>query len=289
MTTIPRVALVTGQEMAKPDPETHWLVGALAARGIVADQLPWQSDCDWAAYPLVVVRTPWDYFLRREAFLDWAERVASRTRLVNPCRLLRWNSHKAYLRELAGLGVPVVPTCWLASGMPHAIELLTATGWDEVVVKPAVSIGAIGARRGRPADPELQRHVQALLQDGDVMVQPYLAEVETAGELSLIYFAGEFSHAVCKRPRPGDFRVQDMYGGSKAAIQPPSDACDVAAQVLARLPAAPTYARIDLLCHAGQWLLMEAEMIEPELFLPLAPGSAERFASAIAALLTPAG
>ncbi len=112
----PRIALVTGATMAKPDPETHLLVDALAQRGIVADVPPWNSEQDWAAYPLVVVRTPWDYFRHLDAFLAWAERTSALTHLVNPVAVIAWNSHKGYLRELAAGGVATVPTLWIERG-----------------------------------------------------------------------------------------------------------------------------------------------------------------------------
>lgn len=285
MTEHHRIALVTGLEMAKPDPESHLLVDALAAIGISADVLAWQTACDWSAYSLVLVRTPWDYFRHREAFLNWAENVNRVARLVNPSQVLRWNSHKGYLRELSEAGVPVVPTLWLGHGTSDLASLHTCE-WGEVVVKPAVSIGAIGARRGHLSDTGMLEHVQTLLVDGDVMVQPYIAEVADAGELSLIYFGGEFSHAVRKLPKPGDFRVQDMYGGTKELVAPAQAARDLAGMVLRCIPDDTAYARIDLVSHSDRWFLMELELIEPELFLPLSPGSAERFAAAISRYLS---
>ena len=168
-----RIALATGATMAKPDPETHWLVAALADLGVTADVLPWDADIDWSAYPLVVVRTPWDYFQRLPEFLAWAERTSVQTRLVNSLSVLRWNSHKGYLRELAEHGIATVPTRWLEhlsglsaeAGLPQAhAELLAlrAQGWEELVVKPAVSIGAIGALRARVDDPACATHLAAL-------------------------------------------------------------------------------------------------------------------------------
>ena len=152
-----RIALVTGASMAKPDPESHLLVAALARRGIAADLVPWDSAQAWASYRLVVVRTPWDYFARLEEFLHWARTTSALTDFVNPFPVIEWNSHKAYLRELAAAGIATVPTLWLARGASDAATCLRDRGWDEVVVKPAVSIGAIGALRARAADPACVR------------------------------------------------------------------------------------------------------------------------------------
>ena len=109
----PTIALATSAEMPKPDPESHLLVAALAQRGIDARLIPWDSQVDWPVFPLVLVRTPWDYFRRLPQFLAWAEQVQARTLLLNPCAVLAWNSHKRYLRQLAQQGLATVPTLWL--------------------------------------------------------------------------------------------------------------------------------------------------------------------------------
>ena len=283
MEASPRIVLVTGAEMAKPDPETHHLVAALAQLGIDTDVVPWDSPTDWAVYPLVVVRTPWDYFRRLPAFLAWAERTSQLTRFVNPCAVIDWNCHKQYLRELAADGIPTVPTLWLDQGCTDARAQLAARGWGEVVVKPAISIGAIGALRAEASAPACLAHLDTLVAEGDVMVQPFVASVAEAGEVSLVYFGGRFSHAIRKQPAAGDYRVQDMYGGTVHPHQPTAAELAVAEAVLARTPAPTTYARIDLVEFAGAPALMEAELIEPELFLGATPEAALNFARVLQA------
>lgn len=281
----PRIALVTGAEMAKPDPETHYLVAALAQLGVAADIVPWDAPVDWAAWPLVVVRTPWDYFRRLPEFLAWAERTRRLARFVNPYEVIDWNSHKQYLRGLAEAGIATVPTLWLDHGCGDARARLAARGWGEVVVKPAVSIGAIGALRAAALDPACLEHLDRLVAEGDVMVQPFVASVAEAGEVSLVYFGGRFSHAIRKQPAPGDFRVQDMYGGTVHPHQPTAAELAVADAVLARTPAPTTYARIDLVEFDGAPALMEAELIEPELFLGATPEAAMNFARVLAGMV----
>ena len=276
------ISLVTGATMAKPDPETHSLVDALGRIGIAALVMPWDQQTDWAAFPLVVVRTPWDYFKRLPEFLAWADRTSRLTRFVNPYAVIEWNSHKDYLRELAGQGVPTVPTLWLGRGCDDAARRLEETGWSEVVVKPAVSIGAIGALRAIAADAACQRHLTALVAAGDVMVQPYVSSVASDGEVSLVYFDGRFSHAIRKVPKAGDFRVQDMYGGTNHAHTPSADELDLAAVALAATPEPTTYARVDLVrLPDGRPAVMELELIEPELFLGATPDAAPRFAEVL--------
>ena len=276
-----RIALVTGASMAKPDPESHLLVAALARRGIAADLVPWDSAQAWASYPLVVVRTPWDYFARLDEFLHWARTTSALTDFVNPFPVIEWNSHKAYLRELAAAGIATVPTLWLARGASDAATCLRDRGWDEVVVKPAVSIGAIGALRARAADPACVRHVEQLVAEGDVLIQPFVASVAAVGEVSLIYFGGAFSHAIRKQPAPGDFRVQDMYGGTVHTHAPSAAEYELAARALACVPPPTAYARIDLVEFDHKPAVMEIELIEPELFLGASALAADRFADVL--------
>lgn len=277
-----RIVLVTGATMAKPDPETHLLVAALARIGVEAVVAPWDSPEDWAAYPLVVVRTPWDYFRRLPEFLGWAARTSQLTAFVNPVSVIEWNSHKAYLRELAAKGIPTVPTLWLDRGAADGAARLAATGWGEVVVKPAVSIGAIGALKAHAADPACTAHLTALLAEGDVLVQPFIESVAAQGEVSLIYFGGAFSHAIRKQPAAGDYRVQDMYGGTNHPYQPAADEVELATLALSATPAPTTYARVDMVrLPDGGPAVMELELIEPELFLGVAPDAPARFAEVL--------
>lgn len=281
MNSSTRIALVTGASMAKPDPESHLLVAALARRGIAAELVPWDSAQAWASYRLVVVRTPWDYFARLQEFLDWARRTSALTDFVNPFSVIEWNSHKAYLRELASAGIATVPTLWLARGAVDAATRLRDCGWEEVVVKPAVSIGAIGALRVRAADPACVWHVEQLVTEGDVLIQPFVASVAAAGEVSLIYFGGAFSHAIRKQPAPGDFRVQDMYGGTVHAHDPSDAEYELAARALACVPSPTAYARVDVVEFDHEPAVMEIELIEPELFLGASEFAADRFANVL--------
>lgn len=282
MNTSACVALVTGSEMAKPDPESHLLLAALTELGVEAEMVSWRDHRDWSRYPLVVLRTPWDYFRHLDEFLAWAASVDAGTQLVNPRALLEWNSHKAYLRDLAAQGVPTIPTLWLQQSAADGVGQMLAQGWAQVVVKPTVSIGAIGAMLGEATDPALQAHLRHLLATGDVMVQPYIESIAEAGELSLIYFGGRYSHAIRKRPKAGDYRVQDMYGGRNEPDEPGADALALGEQVLGQVPLPTAYVRVDMVWFGGVWCLMELELIDPELFFPLAPASAAAFAQEIA-------
>jgi hypothetical protein len=155
----PDVVLVTASEMPKPDTESALIVAALAARGVEAASLAWDEDVDWSRIPLVVCRSPWDYYYRAGAFLEWADAVAATTRLENPAPVLRWNAHKSYLIDLAEAGVAIVPTTLVARGADEETLLAALAKHHQVIIKPAVSVGAIGALMTEAGDPAADDHL----------------------------------------------------------------------------------------------------------------------------------
>lgn len=280
------IALITGRSMPRADTESALLIEALAEREMAAALLPWSDDTDWAAVPLVVIRSPWDYIGDRDGFLHWTERVAEQTTVLNPVEVLRWNSHKGYLLDLGRAGVPIVPTRLVrqdADADDQMAGLQTVSG--EAVIKPAVGSGARGAVRA-PADSATSiDHLSRLVVRGDALVQPMVESVTTAGEASLIFLDGQFSHAVGKVPAAGDYRVQELYGGRLRTLEPTAEQLAVAAAALREIPAPTAYARVDLVDlvdgESGP-AVMELKVIEPELFLPMSDGSADAFARCLA-------
>jgi glutathione synthase/RimK-type ligase-like ATP-grasp enzyme len=270
----------TGPTSPFPDPEAPLVAHGLRARGQEAAAVAWDADVDWTAYDLVVVRSPWDYFERLEEFLCWVDRVAAVTRIVNPSNVIRWNAHKGYLGDLGRQGVPVLPTLSLPAGAPDAIASLVATGWDDVVLKPAVDGGARKALRAPAASAEAGAHLERLIEDGDVIVQPFASGVAN-GEVSLVYFDGRFSHSVRKVPAAGDYRVQALHGGSEHPHQPTPEEFEVAAAALFLAPGELTYGRVDLIDVGGRPTLMELELIEPDLFLRSDPRALDRLVDAV--------
>lgn len=285
------LALVTASRMPKPDPESGLLVDALAQLGLRATIRVWDQPCDWSQFPLVVSRTPWDYFHRVHAFLAWARSVASVTTLLNPLATIVWNAHKSYLLDLERAGVPIVPTVLVARGAGDAEQRAALTRFAEAVIKPAVGGGALGALRvdATVTAAAAADHLRTLLTQEDALVQPFMTGVQGAGETSLIFFDGRLSHAVRKVPAAGDFRVHQLYGGTLAAHEPSPAELEVAGATLAAAPAAAAYARIDMVPGPSGPAVMEAEMIEPELFLGRDPEAAGRYARCLAQALNGAG
>jgi glutathione synthase/RimK-type ligase-like ATP-grasp enzyme len=284
---VSRIALCTWSDPSYVDPEPPKIAGELQALGHDAEVVVWHDPAvDWGAFDLVVIRSTWDYFDRLDEYLDWVDRVHAVSRVINSPKVVRWNSHKGYLRELGDAGLPVLPSLAFPRGAKDPLEQMVATGWGDVVIKPAVDGGARGALKAPAGSAEAGAHLAALVAAGDTIVQPYAAGVE-AGEVSLFFFGGELSHAVRKVPKPGDYRVQALHGGSEEVHRPSAAELDVAARAMDLAPDALVYARVDLIDVEGQPTLMELELIEPDLFLRASPGSAARFAAAVVAALEP--
>jgi len=272
----------------RPDgftPDDALTAECLERAGVRVRAVRWDdAAADWAGYDLVVVRTPWDYFRRLQEFLVWLDRIeASGARVHNPVAVIRENLDKRYLLALAERGVRVTPSALAERGVaPSLADLLAARGWDEAVVKPVVSGAAFETWRVSRADAVAQQgRFAALVAERDMLVQPYLAEIAAGGEWSLVFFHGEFSHALRKFPASGDFRVQQVHGGTLDAAVAPRELIETAAGILAKAGPPLLYARVDGVMTREGFCLMELELIEPELFVRTDPAAPDRFARAI--------
>ncbi len=257
---------------------------ALERRGVSVTPVVWNAPFEAGAFDALVMRSPWDWYQHRVAFRDFLGALSTSPPPVfnSPAMLSRF-ADKTYFRHLEGLGLPVVPTAFFRpdelGGLP---ERLAQRGWSRAVLKPSFTANAYGARRFVAAEvAQVVREAQDHRVDSEWMLQPYLDAVESGGEWSLVFFDGEFSHAVLKRPKVGDYRVQPDHGGGSVLATPPADVLEVAAHIAQVAVADSLYARIDGVVHDGQFLLMELEVVEPELFFRLAPASADRFAEAL--------
>jgi glutathione synthase/RimK-type ligase-like ATP-grasp enzyme len=279
------VALVTAPTFPDCLPDEKLLADALAARGVKAGPVIWDdASVDWSHFRLALIRTAWDSDKRRDEFVDWADRAGARCPLWNPPEVLRWNTHKSYLRELESRGVAIVPTAWLTRGAQADVKaLLAERGWTDAVVKPAVSAGARDTLRVRT--PEDVRAAQALVERilpyKDMMVQPYQSSVEGYGERSLLFFGGEHTHAI---KRQAALSGSPGYDATVAEPAPSSeDERAFARRVLAATGFELLYARVDMARdEQGGLRLMELEVTEPNLFLHQGgPRAVERLADAL--------
>ena len=273
--------------------EDHRLAATLRGRGHDVSFAAWSDAAvRWESFDAVVLKSPWDYFDRPAEFHRWLDELdRRRVRLLNPTNIVRPNADKSYLRELEQAGVPIVPTVWLPKGSQIEVDqLFTALGRPaKLVVKPTVSGGAKHTFALTPTEAvAAQVQLQALVAEADFMAQPFLPQIQTTGEWSLVFFGGTLSHCLRKTPKAGDFRVQHMFGGGISPETPPAAIQQQAADLVRRFAPGCLYARVDGVETeaAGGFWLMELELIEPFLYLDSAgPGAYARYAEALEALL----
>jgi len=281
----PQVALVTSDAYPNLYEDDLPLVAALADLGITPRPTIWSDPkVDWLSFDAIVIRSPWDYFIRLQEFRAWLDaRIASGVLLCNTGEILDWNFDKRYLQDLAAAGVSLIPTIVVPQGeRPDIVALARARGWDDIVVKPTVSGGAYSTHRFRLIDADRYRDdIARTLLDRGLLIQPFLPEIQAAGELSLLFFDGVFSHAECKRPKNGDYRVQFQFGGTNETVDVREEWIEQARACIAAAPALPVYARVDGVIKDGRFLLMELEVFEPVMFLARHPEAPQRFARAI--------
>lgn len=293
------IIILTDDRYEVPD-ETNWyqanilseerlLMTGLEARGLRTRRVAWSNaEFDWKRARAAVFRSTWDYFDRFAEFSAWMDRVAGGLQFFNTPELVRWNVDKHYLRDLAGRGVNVPVTRFIERGQTTTLdEVMAANGWNEAILKPAVSGAARHTYRLNAANLEAHESVlRELLREESMMVQPFLGSVLTQGELSLMVIGGRCTHAVRKIAKPGDFRVQDDHGGTVHPHTPTAEEIAFAEAAVAACPQSPLYARVDAVRDdEGRLSLMELELVEPELFFRFHPPAADALAAAIAARL----
>ena len=303
------IALATCAVLPDLAADDRPLLAGLQAAGVDARAVVWDDpEVDWAGFDLVVLRSTWDYAKRRDEFLAWAERASQATRFANPFPVVRWNSDKHYLMQLAEAGVAVVPTQWLEPERrlnSHALHTrFPALG--DFVIKPAVSAGSLDTGRYTAIDATSRglaiRHARRLLDDGrTAMVQRYLKSVDTVGERAHVFLGGEYSHSVLKGAmldgpdvaNEGLYRAETMsqIEATEAEIATAGTVIQAARRLLTgsadgveMAPEPFLYARVDLVSADDDTpVLMELELVEPSLFLGMSPGATERLVAAILA------
>lgn len=284
--------------------EDSLVCDAMERLGLSASRHAWcDSNVNWSNITCAIFRTTWDYFDRWPAFSTWLDATASKTTLLNSPEVLRWNLDKHYLKDLQAEGMDVVPTAYVTKGSTMQLfELMGQGQWTDVVVKPAIAGGAFDTYRVtrdgnvtrlspiHPTHEDSESLWRALVTKQDMLVQPFLHDVIASGEVSLIWIDGEVTHAVRKRAKKDDFRVQDDHGGTVHAIDLSPGLVQTAQDIMAKCIQhcekrgwqPPLYARVDLMrSDQGTWLVSELEMVEPELWFRFCPDAAMTLAKAV--------
>ena len=279
------VALATNSEYPELIAGETLLLKAFLAAGYNAEPAVWDDpSVDWDAFDFVVLRSCWGYHEKVGEFNAWLGMLAKRTiTLLNPQDIVRWNMHKGYLFELQQAGLPIPQATLVRQGDTRSLqEILTEFTGDEFVAKPCYGASAFGIMKiaKRHADWEKANAAFAkLLAHSDVLVQAFVPEVAN-GEISAVFFNGEFSHAVIKKPKAGEFRSQVEFGGIESRIQLDEKTLASVHKLYAACNKKTLYARLDFVVTANGPLLMELELIEPYLFFEFDEGAADRFVHA---------
>lgn len=284
-----KIAIATCAEIPELIPAEQSVIKELAKHGYDAQPVVWtDTNVDWKQFELVIIRSVWDYFQKYEAFIGWLDHLESNgIKVSNKVEVMKANSHKFYLREFATQGIAIVPTMFIKQHSEVAItDILNQQNWQQGIIKPAISASAYKTYKlDQQEAPKYQDKLEDLVQETDVLVQEFLPQIQTEGEWSLMFFGGKYSHAVRKVPKGQDFRVQSEFGGQTLAETPPTFVLGQAQRIIDIYGDELLYARVDGVVVEGIFLLMELELIEPELFLDRHPDATARFVNAAIAFL----
>lgn len=293
------ITLLTCRAYYKPDNVTPYiqnilleqelLKSALEAQGLKVDITYWDnSSYEWQQTKSVLFRTVWDYFERFDEFWEWLEQVKTKTRLINSYELIKWNIDKHYLRDLKNNDIQVVPTYFADKGNNISLqEIANLNDWKHIVIKPAISASAFNTYKITNDEIEQKEQLfHELLQTHDMLVQPFFSTISELGEASLMVFGGKFTHAILKKAKAGDFRVQDDFGGTVHDYNPTQEEIKFAEKVFQSCTSLPIYGRVDIVWDSNKHIyLSELEIIEPELWIRNRPESANKIAEAVNKIL----
>jgi glutathione synthase/RimK-type ligase-like ATP-grasp enzyme len=258
------------------------LIALFRNHGIVAEPTVWNNpDVHWNNYDAVLIRSVWDYYLHADAFNHWLDLLEEKNiYTLNPVSVIRQNQNKFYLKQLEVAGVEIVPTVFIEKTNALSLSAVENTGWQKMVIKPAVSAAAFRTCLFEQNElHKIEKEFAAMAAECDLLVQPFIQEVNEQGEISLLFFNRQYSHAVLKVPKAGDFRVQQEHGGITTAFNADRKLIETAMDILSKIEGDLLYARVDGIIKNGRFLLMELELIEPYLFFDYHENAMEKFVS----------
>lgn len=278
-----KIGIVTCAEYPFLTEQEKPLLALLRNEGIEASSLIWNdASIDWSSFDCLLLRSIWDYHLQVDQFFAWLAMLEENNiKTLNSMAVVNWNRHKFYLQELERKGVNIIPSVFVERTSQFSLDEVIHKGWEQAVIKPAVSANAhLTESFALDNLTRTEAKFKPLVTTRDFLVQSFMPEIQTMGEVSLIFFDKAYSHAVLKTPAKGDFRVQADHGGSTVAYQPSESIIETGRKILSLIDYDLLYARIDGVVRKNQFYLMELELIEPELFFHLSEGSHQRFVQA---------
>jgi glutathione synthase/RimK-type ligase-like ATP-grasp enzyme len=283
-----KIALLTCKKLPDLTPQDQLLIPELKKHNIDVTAVIWDnSTINWNDFDYLIFRNTWDYFEKENEFnlwLDQIEKLGIKT--LNPLAIIKQNKHKFYLREMEQQGIKIIPTVFVDKTTELNLAELTPTHWKKTVLKPAFSAGSYLTEVFETADTErISTQYKNIASQKELLLQQFMPEIQSVGETSLIFFNKKFSHAVNKKPVPGDFRIQVQFGGIYRLIHPDAELIAEAQKIVNTFAGKLLYARVDGIVIDNKLHLMEVECIEPDLYFNLSEGSLKRFVNAIVELI----
>jgi glutathione synthase/RimK-type ligase-like ATP-grasp enzyme len=264
-------------------PTDRWLVGALSDIGYEARPVVWDDDStDWSGFEAVIIRNTWDYYKKIDQWIAWLTKLEDfNVQLINDSAIIRDNIDKSYLQKLDLAGIAIIESTFIAKG--SSLEALLSTYiYDDMIIKPTISAGSYYTERFHKSQiKDIIKKYISLGQKYDLIIQPFLPEIITQGEISLVFFNHIFSHSIVKKPSEGDFRIQRQYGGIYDSYQPSDDLIKFGHTALTTLTTNAVYGRVDVIFLNGRPHIMEVELIEPDLYFDYHPLAKANYLTAI--------
>ena len=279
------IAIATCHKVPTLTDSEKLLIPLYLQKGIIAAPEVWNSTkVKWEKYEVIIIRSLWDYHLRPKLFLTWLSLLKSLgIKVLNDANIIKENHNKFYLKNLEKKGVSIVPTQYIPSGQPLEVDELN---WDKMVIKPAISASSYRTKLFKKEEfEEIQKEYEEWLKTSDYLIQKFIPEIQSFGELSIIFFNRKYSHTILKTATSNEFRVQSDFGGKSQVYKPTKRIIETAERIISMQTGDLLYARIDGTIINENFVLMEAELIEPELFFNLAPKSTNSFVNATLELL----
>ena len=269
--------------------EEQLIKESLESNGLKVDVTYWSNKSyDWTSTKSAVFRTVWDYFVNFEKFYSWLNKIKDQTKLINSYELVNWNINKKYLLDLESNGINIVPTRLIKKGSTETLKsICSIENYGDIVIKPAISAAAYQTYKITSNEVNNYEDLFSdLTQEKDMLVQPFFEQITSLGEASLMIFDGNFSHAILKRAREGDFRVQDDFGGTVECYIPTEKEISFALDVISACKTKPSYGRVDIVWDKSKEVyLSELELFEPELWFRENSKSAGMLAEAVKKVL----
>jgi glutathione synthase/RimK-type ligase-like ATP-grasp enzyme len=280
-----KLGLVTCRAYPDLTEDDQLLIPAFKEKRIIAKPVIWNDGpLPPNEYDLLIVRSPWDYFLTTAEYISWMNKATTAGyKILNKPEIIKKNLHKSYIKELQRRGILTADTMFIPKGSILRLEeVFERKRFKRVVIKPAISGGAFETYLvNREEAVDYNPIAAKILEFADLMIQDYIEEIETGGEYSLIFLNGEYSHAVLKKVAPGDFRTQIDFGGTVEAIKPSASLIDQAYEINDALGFDTLYSRVDGIYSKDEFKVIELEMFEPNLYFSYHEKSVQRFVESV--------